>query len=266
MRRLICLIARGRTGSTYVADLLTKTGFVEYRGEVFHRRKTHGVTLDEVRLMFPDREIGASLTDTPDLVRKNPERVLAHFKKERAASIEAVCFKVFPPHLEVDRFSKCILEADDVTKVILDRSPIDSFISLSKAQQLQQWELVDTSELKIQLNAEHYVRWHHKQKKWLDEVIDVLESTGSKYSVLNYADLKIDDHDHNLALVLNKLEVAGLTLDGEIVAGDSSYFKQDRQQDPHKKVTNWHKFVDNLPNYYAASLHDEGFIKLDVGD
>ena len=265
MRKLICLIARARTGSNYIGDLLAKPGLVEYRDEVFHPKKTHGVTLDEVRLMFPDREIGARLTDTPDLVRKNPKRVLAHFKEERAASIEAVFFKVFPGHLEFDRFSKCILADDGVTKVILDRSPIDSFISLSKAQQLQQWDSVDTSELKIRLNAEHYVRWHQTNTKWLDGVIDILKSTGSKYSVLNYAELKIGDHDHNLALVLNKLQTAGLTLGGEMKAGDPYYVKQDRQQDLDKKVTNWHEFVNNLPNDYAASLHDEGFIKLDVG-
>ena len=110
MRKLICLIARARTGSTYIGDLLAKTGLVENRREVFHANKTHGVTLDEVRLMFPDREIGARLTDTPDLVRKNPKRVLAHFKEERAASIEAVFLRFFQAILNSTVFPSASLK------------------------------------------------------------------------------------------------------------------------------------------------------------
>lgn len=258
--RLICLLSRPRTGSSYVLNLLASSSSVESRGEIFHRKRTSGLKRKEINQIFPNRNIKSLDQEVSRLLRRQPRKVLEYLEKACRAQQQHVIFKIFPEHLRFEKLDQVVLLNEGITKVILDRSPIDSFISLVKAGHLAKWERQDTTDIKVELDAGRYMKWYKKNELWYQAIASKLSEHGGRCSMLNYNELLLGDDQYNYRLISDKLVEAGLKFSDVPTAGGTDLFKQDRELAYDNKVTNWDSFREALDPVYLETLSRDGFL------
>ena len=267
----IALVSAARSGTTHLIRLaealqdlyVVKNEWLEGTGVAWAQERE----LVEFRHLH-----GVNYTDHTDdrlrfWVRANKESTLRILESLSDPSDRAVFYKSFPSHVAAPDFDRLFYDNPQTRFVFLTRRPIDSFISLIKAKNIDNWVTADTTAIKPALDAEHYLKWWGNTSDWFTGLQTRLDADGRPYGWLTYEDDVMPGIEHLLKRLVTELKVAGFetrikwkhlartrlkrltrTIAGKELYGDMGAVKQDKEHDPAAKVSNWAAFSDRINN------------------
>lgn len=108
-----------------------------------------------------------------------------------SATPEVSGFRIFEGHDA--RVINAALQDPNCAKIILQRDPLESFISLKIAQKTDQWLLHDAShrkKVKVIFNAEEYQKYHAKLTKYYAHIHKTLQISGQTAFWIRYPEQK----------------------------------------------------------------------------
>ena len=173
------VLASMRTGSNLLEELLRSVAGLEMYGELFNPHFFGSPETDEA--------FGFSL----EARDKDPIDVLEAMKDAGEA---LPGFRLFPGH--DPRVFRHVLRDDSCAKIILNRRPIDSFVSLQIARKTGQWWLGDAKSAKhatIHFDPDAYALFAGETRSHSQNVERQLQTSGQVAFRLDYADLGNSD-------------------------------------------------------------------------
>ncbi|WP_289027925.1 hypothetical protein [uncultured Paraglaciecola sp.] len=242
------IFARPRTGTNYLINLLNCTGTNYYaKGEIFHKTKPYSLKEEEWSLIFKNENDLSKLSEleAARLVRNNPLLVIDYFKQLAKSQKQEIFIKVFPSHLDFNTVKK-ILDDDSIRTMILDRSIIETYISVNKAQTANKWTKVDTSNLSVDLDLQAFDNWFEKMKNWY---VRLQEESPNETPTFNYNEFAFLDPEKAVHKILEKLN---LKSDFEFQIDKIKHKKQDSSKDILRTVTNRNEFIQHLQKNYTT--------------
>lgn len=260
VNELCCFISRPRTGTNYLMSLLRSSPSIDARTEIFHPNVPYGLNDDEIESAIGQSV--ASLTDHEKavLVRRNPQKICDTLRdKSRQIGIP-IAFKVFPRHLDFAMLNDVIIASDNITKIIVDRRPIDSYISMIKANELQEWTFVDTTAIRPTINAQQFCHWYERNQRWYEKIAEKLKIDGQAILALHYEEFTCGSNAENYRFIANRLADFGIALTQAAIPVSSRHTKQDKSVSVHDKVANYEEFIRDLGEENSWMIEQPGFI------
>lgn len=249
--RAVCLISVARTGTNHLISLLQGScPDLIPAAEIFHK-KTVFVGDDGVRQALAARlgvaDDAATAPEFVEAVRADPSRTIDVLDSLRQqAGVTCFVFKVFPDHLDWPVVRRAILARHDVVPIFIVRRVIDQYISFQKAMASGVWRDTDTTNVKVDLSADHFQKWLNNRRRWYDEHRRFLDLIGQPYETLRYE----DDIDAKPGVAVARFRQAAKSLgipladlDAPVAGGME---RQDRAASPDDKVSNWPAFESEL--------------------
>ena len=156
MIKNICVVSIPRTGTNHLFNLAKGFSRLKVRFEVFHDREAFSLTPKDIEKhsrFFKYNFTSAKDRNLIKTIRENPVKTL-----ETLSSFpeKITIFKVFQDHL-TDTTMDELLAMNGIAVLFVLRKPIDSYISLLKANAIQKWEHEDTSRLIVTLKKEDFL-------------------------------------------------------------------------------------------------------------
>ena len=112
-----------------------------------------------------------------------------------------------------------------------------------KARKLGKWTSVNTSELTVKVNLEHFESWLSQMSNWFLFLRKNLEEANSEYRYLDYKDFTQASDSENYNTIRLCLSELGVMLPiREERSFKTSHIKQDRGRDIRESVENWNEF------------------------
>jgi hypothetical protein len=260
MSEVIALIATERTGTNYFCDLMIKALDINGMYEIFHPDVSYG--LGDVlisKALSREFKLVASLSkkEKANLVRANPKLILDGLAQH---SEKPSVFKIFPGHLRDEVVRKVILENDNIRKVVIDRSPLDVFISQHKAGSIAKWGGVDTTELRVDLDRGRFDAWFKSRFEWYQQAKRTTLNSGQVMTYLNYTDIESRSPEALADFFINQMKEVGC----ELLKSDQQLSelmkKQDKSAGPAEKVNNWDVFESTFPSGAVDESLLRGFL------
>ena len=250
--RLVCILAVGRSGTNHLATLLDSVPEIDSRRELFNPRQSYHMRREELaelahrtRADFPlssqSRKAVRVICRRPDLVM---DCLVDHLRPQK----RVLSFKVLSSQLSVRQIRNAILKRPDTLVVFLRRRPIDSFISRRKAQALQRWTKVDTTDLKIEIDAADFLKWWRRSARWYRRLEAACWRMGKPVHYLSYEDdidIAPEQAVRRFCAMLERSGVADFShvRPAEQIKGLA---RQDRTTDVRERVGNWPEFERRL--------------------
>jgi len=260
MSRVIAVIATERTGTNYFCDLMIKSLSINGMYEIFHPDMPYGLNdvLIAKALNKSLKEISALDNKLKaKLVKSNPKHIIdVLVRHEQKTSL----FKIFPGHLNSSVVKSSILENPDVIKVIIDRSPLDVYISQHKAGSISKWGHVDTTDIKINLDRCQFDAWFKNRKEWYDVCSNTVENSNQKYVYINYSDIESRTPEELVNFFIQLMAECDCKLIKSDAIVSNLMKKQDNSQSPAHKVKNWPQFERSFPGGVIDSHYFSGFL------
>lgn len=183
--KTICVFAIHRTGTNYLGSVLKQWPALAAFDEVFHSQQAYGVKPAHVRAIgaAAGREFAGA--DDPSLVawvRARPVQTVEALRRvARRKEKAALYFKVFlgqwtPPPAEV---IAALAAEPGFTPVLLQRRPIDVYVSYRKAEAAGKYKQVDTTDAPVTLSVDAYAHWARQARDWYRQVSAALADAGS---------------------------------------------------------------------------------------
>lgn len=215
----ICLITGPRTGANHLMQL--------------------GGNLAELKT-FP--ELFESLAE-----RIEPDHVLDRAAAETQAERKRVLtFKLWHDTLDADTVEQLVLSRPGVRVVFVVRRQIDAYVSWCKAISVHKWQDVDTSGVRLTLDADDFAVWMEAQERWYDRWRNWLNRRFLPCPILRYE----TDIDQPPEWALRRFSAAaaqvGVTLRVPATLTTTGFVKQDRIKAAADKVDNWPAFSKAL--------------------
>lgn len=215
----ICLITGPRTGANHLMQL----------GGNFAELKT-----------FP--ELFESLAE-----RIEPDNVLERAAAEAQAERKRVLtFKLWHDTLEAETVEQLVLSRPGTRVIFVVRRQIDAYVSWCKAIELGKWQGVDTSGVRLTLDANDFAAWMEAQERWYDRWRNWLNRRFLPAPILRYE----TDLDQPPEWALRRFAAAaaqvGVTLRVPASLPVAGLTKQDRIKAAADKVDNWPAFSKAL--------------------
>ena len=256
--RLVCLVSVARSGTNYLASLLSRISEVAVRHEIFNKSRCQTMHRDELAEF--SRRSGQNfplLCDHPEAVsalRRHPGIAVDCLADFMPPDKALLFFKVFRLQLLVHEVRKAIIERPDTIIVVLRRRPIDTFISLRKALHQQQWYGQDTTGLKISIDADDFIGWWGRTNAWFHDVEAACWTANKPLHRLQYEDDVNVPAANVIARFHEILAQHGMSKLTVLPEGEPSEIRrQDRNSELHDRVANWSEF--------AQCLRDKGFLE-----
>lgn len=211
----LCLITGPRSGANHLMSL--------------------GDNLAELKTL---PELFASLAE-----RIEPDNVLERAAAEAQAGRKRVlAFKLWHDTLEAETVERLVLTRPGVRVIFVVRRQIDAYVSWCKAIKLGQWQGVDTSELRLSLDADDFALWLDAQERWYYRWRNWLSRRFLPCPILRYE----TDIDQPPEWALRRFSAAaaqvGVTLRVPAALTSTGLVKQDRIKAVADKVDNWSVF------------------------
>lgn len=247
--KLLCILGVGRTGSNHLATLLSAIPEIDSRFEIFNPSRSYHMTADE--LIELSRLSGVAFDPSPEnpeavaVIRSRPDLVLACLRRFLAPEKRLLVFKVFFRHLTVQQVTESIVSQPDIHILFVRRRPIDTFISARKAQQVRTWQGIDTTDIKVAIDVDNFLRWWTARAAWYRDLERACWVRGKAFDHLSYEtdiDLPPVEATRSFGARLARAGVTGLTLPDAVVGTN----RQDRTRDVAQKVENWPEFEREL--------------------
>lgn len=174
----IAIFGAMRSGSNLLERSLGLHPKIEIYGEIFNPNFIGEITQDELAGF----SVATRDEDPLGFLRKIHEK----------AAPRLPCFRIFQDHHP--KAQDEILRDPRIAKLILQRNPVDSFVSLLIARETDQWLLarkkMQSLEAKVNLDLEAYDIYQNKLQKFYDHISEILTETSQDYFFVNYAEIK----------------------------------------------------------------------------
>lgn len=243
--KFVCVIGSRRTGSNRICSLLSKCGGLNVKYELFHRTWSGALTPAEQRGF--DAAANDRIEDDAALRRwrtANPSQTLDVYYA--AGERQTLVFKLFPEHLPRDAITRELLARDDMGFLILRRRPIESYISDRKAETVQCYHRVDTTDVKPSLEAEHFLPWAETVRDWYAWAAPAIAESRRPCVELSYDNQFRQSGDADaLGALADAWERLGLPRP-EVVHDFAGLPLQDREPAYRNRVANWEAFAAAL--------------------
>jgi len=183
--KTICVFAIHRTGTNYLGSVLRQWPALSAFGELFHAAQGYGLQPAHLRAL--SRQAGQAFDDpcAPAFVtwaRANPLAVVDALRRvakrrERAG----IYFKVFLGQWTqpLEQVIAGLAADPGFTPVVLQRRPIDAYVSYRKAEAAGKYKQVDTTDAPVTLNAAAYAHWARQARDWYRQVTAALDAVGA---------------------------------------------------------------------------------------
>jgi len=244
----ICILAPPRSGTNYVCSLWWSISRHWCFYEIFHPEAVYGAE-DFVEKINPLVGFNADTIHSKALVdyaRGNPVEFLDLLSRQVAnRGLESFSYKIFPEHLNPHDLNR-IIQRKTVQVVLIERNPIDVYISRKKAFASGHWTNVSTTDLSIRIDLQEFVDWHSKTAEWLKQVRRMLKAADKTPLQLRYeTDILCQPVTH-LELVYQHLFTADRRPSEITVREDTLLSKQDLSSSYDQKVLNWMEFCNQV--------------------
>lgn len=183
--KLIVVFATHRSGTNYLGSVLKQRPHMFRLGELFHPQEAYGLRPAHLQRLGKLASQSFAKPNDPALLawlHEHPvQAVQALHQMAERKEREAMYFKVFFSHFTtpvVGTVAK-LAGLPGFTPVVLQRRPLDVFISNAKATQVGSWQKADTTDLRIKLSAKHYAEWAEKARRWYAQVNEGLKKAGA---------------------------------------------------------------------------------------
>lgn len=252
--RVICVLSVPRTGSTVFCRAARQLTGVEALEEIFKGNKSGW---PERLGTLPDL-IAATGLDVPsditfrDFVRTHPNAVVDYLLARTEKPV--LLFKVFPNHLShLDLES--LLARPDIAVAFIRRAQLQAHISHQIAKETRAWEGMDTTRQKARLTLSEFEEYTRDLNAWFSFCEAVVQRHAVPHCEFEY------DRDLNTPLIAQNLRdrLHPLAEDiGQLCQSDHLPEKQNREDDPARKVDNWAAFERALRRHpdHAAVFKD----------
>lgn len=168
--RLACVLSIGRTGSNHLCDILSCIPEIDSRAELFNPRRSYHMHRHELaelaRRAGKCFEPSAACAEALETIRRRPRLVLDCLSSLLPPEKRILSFKVLMGQLTSRQIERKIIGRPDTIIAFLRRRPVDAFISHQKAMHLQRWRDTDTTDLKIEIDAQYFVKWWRRLAAW----------------------------------------------------------------------------------------------------
>ncbi len=254
--RIVCVVGVPRTGSNRVIHTLEGFEGLSVRGEIFNPDGVANIGRADqafVRSLTPEL-LMANTEDLARWVRANPGRVLD--KLTGLAGERVLAFKLLPGEL-ANQQVEAVLSRSDIAVLLLWRRPIDIYISREKVGLLRHWNRVDTSDLVIEADVGAFLRMCRDWHLWYRLVLRVMREKRIRFCEIDYSTALSEE---SLAALLQIMLARMGTTAGRWQKADHTMFKQDRETDYARKVSNWEPFIEEIRRrgFEAIAFADRG--------
>lgn len=257
MSHLIVFLARPRTGTNYLVNLLSEGKQIESKTEIFHSKKPYGLKDEEV-FQITDVDV-TDFTDSEKakLIHKEASKVINYFKLKACKTGIPISFKIFPGHLTNELVDELLIKDNDVIKVIIDRDILPTYVSRAKARKVGKWTKVNTSDVEIDIDIDDFESWFTKMNSWYAFIKGGLSAAKASFIYLDYKEITGGSDNENYELVRSRLKAIGLTL-GAIDNNEfiNTHNKQDKGRKIQDSIVNWNEFI--LSDRYKSLSFSDG--------
>jgi hypothetical protein len=245
MPKILVVFSVPRTGTNHLFRLLDNISDLKVYYEIFHPHAAYGL-----EKFYGDLEAYCVYEDVyrhsifeKELINKMhaaPGRFL-DFAISRYNN-HSIVFKIFPGHLSIEKIKEELLLRDEVAALIIQRRPIDTYISSLKARKTGKYINVNTSDIKVNLNAEEYMHWWQMNFLWYRDIFSLVGENGLPYTSLIYEKDIVGDVDIVTENAIKKINGLGFSLRIPERLRNQGLLKQDMQADFVEKIHNWQNF------------------------
>jgi hypothetical protein len=259
--RLICVLSIGRTGSNHLCDILTCIPEIDSRAELFNPKRSchmHRHELAELaRRAGKCFEPSDACAEALETMRRRPRLVLDCLSSLMPPEKRVLSFKVLMGQLTSRQIERKIIGRPDTVIAFLCRRPVDAFISHRKAMHLQQWRDTDTTDVKIEIDAQYFVKWWRKRAAWHIRMEAECWYRRKPFHHLTYEDDVAGppaEAARRFCAILARHGLADLAFpDDSRISGAE---RQDRTPSVAERVSNWREFQRGLE---AMGCLDQAF-------
>jgi hypothetical protein len=249
--RLLCIVGIARTGTNHLAAVLDSIPEIDTRRELFNPLKCWTMHPDELAELsrrsgkvFPH---SVESPQTVEVIRRHPGLALDCLADLKKPDKRILCFKVFRGQLSRRQVKKAIISRPDTIIVFARRRPIDAYVSYRKATYIKQWARVDTTDLKVNLDAAAFVKWWGLTSTWFLRLEAACWAMGKPFHRLSYED-DIDcppaESARRFCAILEANGIRNLTMPPEDKA--IGLTRQDLNREVENRVANWPEFHRRL--------------------
>jgi len=276
----IALVSNPRSGTTHVIRLMEAlSGLYPCREEwlnvlgvpwvgdrmLARISKAHGTRYGQ----FHDPVLGA-------WTRRDFARTLDFVQSSAPSGSRASVVKVLFPDLTIPEFEALFLTAAERMVLVMQRAPIDSFISLWKARAVGKWLDHDTTNLRVTLDPAAFMAAWQERGAWYRGIRTMLERHHRPYGLLHYEHDILPGEDRAVTRLIEELARAGfptrlkrtvvverqaqrVLATARAMRGKTTVApppmglkKQDLAATREAKVANWGDFIDQIRRHPAG--------------
>jgi len=260
---ILIVLSQPRSGTTQLAAQLATHSNINFLGEIFHDGQgfmcTWGGTPDFARPIIQGvaKQLGASDPDAApcalNCIRNDPAKTVNLLARTDFGRPQIFCFKIFPNHVSFAEYKR-ILRLSRCHVLSLVRSPIDCFISRSKARTIAAFKSVDTTDIKPSIEARAFVKFWSSRRRFMRANLRTTRELSVRNVLATYENLYTADaaSAEKVASLLKSLNLEG----GEH-RPVRSLPRQDRSAGREDKVANWPEFVKQLEDCGDLAMLDD---------
>lgn len=236
----ICCLSMGRTGTNYLCSLLDNVDNIVSMREIFSYDKCYipeyieNKVKDKLNIISNEELVQYAHNYAADFMR-----LLRSIKEENKK--DYMFYKIFLAswQINVGQLERVFFRNKSICFIFMTRNILNTFISLRKAQKLGKWNMCDTSDVKINFDANEFMKFYALYTSLYRVINNLSQKYNKKILIVPYEEfIKYDTDKERLLYISDKLNKEfgiKLNIPYEI---KTSYFKQDRA-----------KVEDSVSNY-----------------
>ena len=249
IKKNIIILSFARTGSNYISSLLANNNKerIKFISEPFHPEGCIGLSQQDAIILGNKYNLEVDHFSDLNLVKEihnKPTSLIFKVHKHLMKNEEYFMFKVFHDHLNISQLKE-LLKFPFNKIFILKRRPIDMFISLCKAQKLNKFYKIDTTDLGIKIDLKRFLKYHFTIKKWYAIYKKLSLKHKGKIDIIDYDEFTGFNEVETYHILKNKLTSIGINLNPDFNTS-SEFFKQDKELLYSSKVVNWESFFKDI--------------------
>ena len=198
-KKIILLLSMARCGTNYLTSLMHRFKNINANAEIFHKHNIHcnAEILMKLKQNLNDEELR-------DLIDNDPLNYIRKIKD--VVDEDYIFFKMFDSHfyrvINDDNIKNFLKEISLV--LIVDRNPLDIFISKKKADKIKKWSQVDTSNVKIDFDINEYKSFLNRKHTWFDKIDKMIQESNIPTIKLNYETISEKSDSDNIKYFANE--------------------------------------------------------------
>lgn len=253
-KKIILLLSMARCGTNYLTSLMHRFKNINANAEIFHKHNIHcnEEILTKLKQTLNDEELR-------DLIDNDPIDYIRKIKN--VVDEDYIFFKMFDSHfyrvINDNNIKNFLKELSLV--IVVDRNPLDIFISKKKADKIKKWSQVDTSNVKIDFDINEYKSFLNRKHTWFDKIDKMIHELDIPSIKLNYETISEKSDSDNIKYFANEFSKNKMHLSSySLPVHNVKHFKQDKSKNLCEKIENY----DSIKKYFHGNefKNDDKFI------